>query len=761
MRKYESFAKQNKGSALIAVLIILTFVSVVALIITKITMTNIEMKEVQSSTRKNFYNTEDIMDMMKSGLSEISAKAVKESYSDVLENYSLYISEGKNLQEQFQIEYLEKLEDRFWDNSVAKNISTDDIDPNKKLYTTAKYKVDVVKDCIKDKNASTSELNAKRECFKTSESDAEYDIDYKKGVLILRNIKVSHEENTGYGTEIKTDIVFEAPKMVFDGGAKAAAFMKYALIADDMIDILANNINVTGNVYAGANGIKSSQAGSNVLFNADTIITRGDIVADNGTNLQIKGGSASDSGIWTQNIKTTGKNSKLSVRGTSYVADDLSIDGSGNTVKLSGDYYGYNFQKNYGEKESDNRNDAAYNSAITINGKESKLDMTSIDGLMLSGRTFIARGESSLKNSDIAMGESLAVKINQLAYYVAENYLDNSIDPAKKFTADGIKKYEESINVSNVSDYLDIDKQVIPYYYNMNNAVDTSKPFVNYYLNFKSEQKANEFFAAYYKANKKTVNSNADIYATKDALIVDKNKIMTFGGNVLYREKANADLQLKTSLSVDSSDLDKDGVYFKISARYAKKYKALQLGLTTTHDGVTDDNVRITAGNSPDANEDKTQNSLFDYLVNKNKLRETVNAYGDSDRVYKVKDETNTAATQSKAVILVDNANIKVYKYQLSQLPANCSEGIIIATGDVEVNKDFKGLILAGGKISFATGVNVTADENLVADLYQEALKNDLFVNVIKDNYNLNTGSLGGVEIADYISYENWKKNEE
>ena len=90
MRKHESFAKQNKGSALIAVLIILTFVSVVALIITKITMTNIEMKEVQSSTRKNFYNTEDIMDMMKSGLSEISAEAVKESYSDVLENYSLY-----------------------------------------------------------------------------------------------------------------------------------------------------------------------------------------------------------------------------------------------------------------------------------------------------------------------------------------------------------------------------------------------------------------------------------------------------------------------------------------------------------------------------------------------------------------------------------------------------------------------------------------------------------------------------------------------
>ena len=54
MKKIRLFSKQDKGSVLIAVLIILTFASVIALIVTKITITNIEMKEVESSSKRNF-----------------------------------------------------------------------------------------------------------------------------------------------------------------------------------------------------------------------------------------------------------------------------------------------------------------------------------------------------------------------------------------------------------------------------------------------------------------------------------------------------------------------------------------------------------------------------------------------------------------------------------------------------------------------------------------------------------------------------------
>lgn len=754
MRKHESFVKQNKGSALIAVLIILTFVSVVALIITKITMTNIEMKEVQSSTRKNFYNTEDVMDMMKSGLSEISKEAVKVSYADVLENYSRYTSEGKNLQEQFQKEYLEYMETKLGDSSVAKKISVDDTNPEQKLYTEAQYKTDVVKDCIAQANVSDA-LNKKRDCFKTSESEAVYDLDYKKGVFILKNIKVEHEESTGYETKIKTDIVFEAPKMVFDKRIKTAEFMKYALIADNMIDVNAANINVSGNVYAGVGGIKSSVNGGNGTFIGDKIITRGDIVSDNGATLAMKSGSTADAGIWTQNMKTMGTGSTLRIDGMSYVSDDLSLEGKNNNVKLSGDYYGYNFQKNYGVKESDSRNDASYNSAIVINGKNSTLDMKSLNRLVLSGRTFISRGASSSGNADIAMGESLAVRTNQLAYYVDKKYLDaGSPDSAKKFTADGLKEYEKAINVSNIKDYLDTQKQVVPYYYIVSEAVG-DKPFVNYYLNFRTEQKANDFFAAYYKANRSAVNANANIYASKDALVVDTNKILTLGGNILYRNKADEQLEQKAALAADTSEWDKNGALFDSSAGYAKKYKSLQLGLTASHAGVTDDNVRITQGNIAGADEDKTQSPLFDSLVNKDKVKETVNANGDTQGVCKVSDEQEAGSLSHKVVILADNANGSSY-----MLPADYKEGIIIATGDVTVQSDFKGLVLSGGKINFTANASVTADVVLVSGLFQDVLTNVVFADVINEDTYLDSNSLGGVEITDYISYENWKKNE-
>lgn len=748
----KSFAKQNKGSALIAVLIILTFVSVIAVIITKITITNIEMNEVQSSTRKNFYNTEDIMDVMKSGLSEISAVAVKESYADVLENYSLYTSEGKKLKEQFKKEYLEKIEEKFWDSSVAKKTSTEENNPEQKLYTTANYKTDIIKDCISENISDT-----KRECFKTDDSEAKYELDYEKGVFILKNIKVVQEESQGYATEIKTDIVFEAPDLVFDKKFQTAEFMKYALIADDMINASANSINVSGNVYAGVDGIVSLEAGSSAVFKGDTIVTRGDIVSGNSASLTIKSTNTSDAaGVWAQNIKTTGEGAKLSVSGNSYVADDLSLEGKNGSVTLSGAYYGYNFQKNYGEKETGKTNDAAYSSAIIINGKNSTLDMKSLNTLMLSGRTFISRAANS-QNSDIAMGESLAVRTNQLAYYVSASYLDEkSDDQAKKFTYDGLKKYKSAINVDDIEEYLDTEKQVVPYYYVVSGAVDTGEPLVNYYLNFKTEEKANEFFAKYYKANQSTVNANASVYASKDALVIDENKILTLGGNILYREKSDSQLKQKEALSIGTTDWDKDGAWFTKAAECAKKYKALQLGLTTTHDGVTDANVRITKDNNANEDEDKTQNSLFSYIVNESKIKETVDANGNSERVCLIQDENASNSLYHKVTVLADNAGRSAY-----MVPSEYNEGIIIATGDVTVSGSFTGLILSGGKINFAAGANVTADEVLVSEQFQDALKNDVFKDVINEDTYSDLSSLGGVDITDYISYENWKKNEE
>ena len=69
--------------------------------------------------------------------------------------------------------------------------------------------------------------------------------------------------------------------MNFSGQSQVKEFMKYALIADDQINVNAPTVVVDGSVYAGAGGIVASSNGTGEL-NGRMILTRGDIVADMG-----------------------------------------------------------------------------------------------------------------------------------------------------------------------------------------------------------------------------------------------------------------------------------------------------------------------------------------------------------------------------------------------------------------------------------------------------------------------------------------------
>ena len=75
MRKL-SLKNENRGASLLAVLIVLVVVSAIAVVITKVTITNIQMKEVERGTKKNFYSAESVMDALHAGAGEKSADAL-------------------------------------------------------------------------------------------------------------------------------------------------------------------------------------------------------------------------------------------------------------------------------------------------------------------------------------------------------------------------------------------------------------------------------------------------------------------------------------------------------------------------------------------------------------------------------------------------------------------------------------------------------------------------------------------------------------
>lgn len=52
--KGNRFKQDNRGASLLAVLVLMVVVSLIAVVITKITIVNIEMKEVERGTEKKF-----------------------------------------------------------------------------------------------------------------------------------------------------------------------------------------------------------------------------------------------------------------------------------------------------------------------------------------------------------------------------------------------------------------------------------------------------------------------------------------------------------------------------------------------------------------------------------------------------------------------------------------------------------------------------------------------------------------------------------
>ena len=82
-----SLKRDNRGASLLAVLILMVVVSAIAVVITKITIVNIQMKEVERGTKKNFYSADAVMDDLRTGARELAEKSLEKAYTDVLENY--------------------------------------------------------------------------------------------------------------------------------------------------------------------------------------------------------------------------------------------------------------------------------------------------------------------------------------------------------------------------------------------------------------------------------------------------------------------------------------------------------------------------------------------------------------------------------------------------------------------------------------------------------------------------------------------------
>lgn len=741
--KKNSFHKDDRGASLLAVLILMVVVSAIAVVITKITIVNIQMKEVERGTKKNFYSADAIMDDLRTGAREQAETALENAYADVLQHYVDYTSGGKNVQDVFKQNYMNGLESYFADPMKTKVDTT-----NKQgnvVYRVAGYDADKVKGCILD--------GTQQGCF-VAPADPKYEIDYGTGTFTLKDVRVVYKDAQDYETTITTDLVFSTPDMNFSGQSQVKEFMKYALIADDQINVNASNVTVDGSVYAGVGGIVASGNGTGEL-KGRMILTRGDIVADMGSALKVGDGNSS---IWAENLMTTGKSAAtLDVNGNMYVADDLALNAKESKVTLQGNYYGYNFQKNYGAGDTV-ATDADFSSAIMINGKSSSLNIQNLKYLLLAGRTYISRGNNS-SNTDIQMGESIAARTNQLAYYVPERYVKvesgestllkwndaQKVRIGEKEYPIGESDYAASIHVDPVKldGWLNHANPIVPYYY-ING--------VNYYLNFKSQQDANEFYAAYYAGNTSKAGGLAGTYLDKNALIIDEHNkvIMTLSGDIMYRTKPEEMFQEKAVTIEPDNWKDSAGLLWDYCSKLAVSYKSLELGLKDFGQSVTPDQVRFSVTDENGHEKiDKSIDPLFDKLIDRSALQEEIAKHKNPG------DTGFTVYHPADDVYLIDNTGVY-------DLPTSITKGIVVATGSVKVSGNFEGLIISGGKVTFDANVQVKGNKLLVSNLFKEdqSRKAPLFSKFFRDCSGTAASNISGqLDLDSYINYDEWKKN--
>ncbi len=122
MKILERLKRDNRGASLIAVVIAMVFVVSIGVIIMNITLTNISMKEIEVSSKKNFYSAEDVVETIRSSLTDSTTECMEKAYVTILGRYASNLKRANGVQSSFQAAYLDNLVVKY-----AKDLNNNDL----------------------------------------------------------------------------------------------------------------------------------------------------------------------------------------------------------------------------------------------------------------------------------------------------------------------------------------------------------------------------------------------------------------------------------------------------------------------------------------------------------------------------------------------------------------------------------------------------------------------------------------------------------
>lgn len=785
--------QQNQGFSLFTVLIAVSFVGILGLLVLYIALSNFNMKITDLKGKDSFYTAERALEEIRTGLQEDVGNAMSKVYTQVLESYNVENrSQDSSMDRQRQSEFQDCFITELM-RTLRVSKTEDNIYNMERLrgYVDLEYDESKESLIITNPAGSAPVMKAVKNVGRNTENN---------GVL-LKNLKVIYVDEKGRAAIICTDIRLLVPEVQFPTPSTLPDLMNMIVVADKGIvceGTESTPTSINGSIYAGnlpsalaadsETSIKVIPGASLNVESGDKVVCKGEISV--GLNSTFT--SAESVNLWARGLNADSVQN-VSLSGSTYFADDLTVTGKNNNVKISGNYYGYGSYESAtsddcvakDQYEKSGLTGAALSSAIVINGKNTTLDLSDTQKLMIAGRNYIASSKVKANNrsntNDVATGESLTVKGTQLAYLVPKEVLGASGNPLTYDAYLALLNRAEDISVNwdaaveawggrTLRDIgVDSEKPVQTVFYN--------DGFVYFYLNFTDAQKSADFMQMYYQ-NNPTVKANMDKYLSfyfggedSGITVKDADSYLRYitNGNALSYSGADAQGNMQQATSVNPGEK-----ILQEQVGYQNSWYALNRKMITSYDLLNKAVKEDGEGKTHD--ETDGDRSVYDNLVNEKKMID----YIDDNVMDSTKKYVFTASVEDGGLtaIMYDNGESGVNQtLKISQSDADKLR-LVVCTGDVEIEAGvkFQGIIMAKGTITLRAGAQLESAPLEAARVFQAQMRSYGDGTSIKpqdffwegDKYVLGNSSSSGKKdtlngsdtysIADCVTYENWKK---
>lgn len=827
----EKNVKGNKGFSLITVIITVAFIGILGLLVLYLALQNFNMKITGIKGKDSFYTAEQALEEIRLGLQQDVGEAMSAAYIKVMEDYNKQSSSSDEVldelrQKAFETAFLQELTSRV--RQSGKDGASD--------LPLGQYSMDYLRSYVDLEKMDDFDSAAETLIVTTPEGKNPVLKSDPKSGLLLKNLKVIYVDAKGYAAIIETDIRLGIPKIQFPTPSTLPDLMNMVVVAQggivcksaENVGISAGHTSIMGSIFAGnlkddSEASEKSHTSIKVEKNAALAIASGDkVVTEGEVSVDEQGSFSAGAGVtlWTQGIRMT--EGKVTLDGTTYVADDLTIEknaksGDGSQVKIAGEYYGFDSpdsakkSKNYTqsgqsvEKDTprlyDHSSDADLSSGIVINGRNTTIDLSAVKKFLLAGRSYIAasgvKGSSENANSDVMLGESLSVKGSQLAYLVPAALLktgsavsaSNPMNYDAYLASDLVKKdadqqvdWDETVSAwggKNLSEIgVDKLKPIQTVFYNDN----AGGGYVYFYLNFTDNEKASDFMQTYAANNTDKLNQDLSFYFGKNSgiTVADRDSYVRYvtNGNILTYNGDRSENGVD-----DATNPESDEKLQQEQVNMQNTWYALNRKMITSVDLLNTD-VKDKEGISHDET-DYTQ-SVFDNLVNEKQM---VQFLKQRDHVHLQYTFTASDEDGSLQAMMVHNGEKSTYQTSkgteivkgtneslviTKSMAENHNLRLVICTGDVVIQAgvNFKGIIMAKGKITLEAGASLESAPLEAAKVFQSVVVNDGNISPKDffwegDKYVLGNSTVTNDEekntsdtyqLGDYITYENWRK---